>query len=99
MERLRLKTALSSCRVGLVRLHESVASSKLKAVTIGRKANDWFVAFKVEFEPIMTEKGFGRISVDIGVKTLATLSDGTVLVKPYKANKTKLAIMQRKLAG
>jgi len=26
----------------------------------------------------MTEKGFGRISVDIGVKTLATLSDGTV---------------------
>jgi len=48
----------------------------------------------------MTEKGFGRISVDIGVKTLATLSDGTVhpAVKPYKANKTKLAIMQRKLA-
>jgi len=48
----------------------------------------------------MTEKGFGRISVDIGVKTLATLSDGTVYlaVKPYKANKTKLAIMQRKLA-
>jgi len=45
----------------------------------------------------MTEKGFGRIGVDIGVKTLATLSD-LPAVKPYKANKTKLAIMQRKLA-
>lgn len=87
-------------RIGLVRLHEEVANQKIKAVTISRKAMDWYVAFKVEVEPRTTEKGFGRVGVDLGIKTLATLSDGTVYpaLKPYRTNKTKLAVLQRKLA-
>lgn len=35
-------------RIGLVRLHESVPNQNLKSVTISRKADDWFVSFKVE---------------------------------------------------
>lgn len=87
-------------RIGLVRLHEDVANQRLKSVTVSRKANDWFVAFKVELESIHTDIRFGRVGVDLGVKTLATLSNGTVYpaLKPYKTNKTKLATMQRKLA-
>ena len=87
-------------RIGLVRIHELVSNRKLRSVTVSRKANDWFVSFKVEFEPITTEKGFGRIGVDLGIKVLATLSDGTVYpsLKPYRASKTKLAKLQRKLA-
>ena len=86
-------------RIGVVRIHEEVPNQKLKAVTINRKANDWFVSFKVEFESITTEKGFGRVGVDLGIKTLATLSDGTTYpsLKPYRANKTNLATLQRKL--
>ena len=64
-------------RIGLVRIHESVANQRLKSVTVSRKANNWFVAFKVEFELVHKNKGFGRVGVDVGVKTLATLSDGT----------------------
>lgn len=87
-------------RIGLVRLHETVPNQRLKDVRVTRRAQDWFVSFKVEFEPSHTVIGFGRVGVDLGIKTLATLSDGTVYpaLKPYKANKTKLATLQRKLA-
>lgn len=73
-------------RIGLVRLYEEVPNQKLKNVTISRKASNWFVSFKMEFTPTATEKGFGRVGVDLGIKTLATLSDGTVypaLTLPY----------------
>ena len=87
-------------RIGLVRLHEAVPNQRLKDVRVTKRASEWFVSFKVEFEPVHTAIGFGRVGVDLGIKTLATLSNGTVYpaLKPYKANKTKLATMQRKLA-
>lgn len=49
---------------------------------------------------MQTEKGFGRVGVDLGVKTLATLSDGKVFpaLKPYRRNKAKLKVLQRQLA-
>ncbi len=101
-------------RIGLVRLHETVPNQRLKDVRVTRRATDWFVSFKVEFVPSLTVKGFGRVGVDLGIKALATLSDGTVYpalkkevwrgklppptLRPYRANKTKLATLQRKLA-
>lgn len=87
-------------RIGLVRLHEDVPSQKIKSVTISRKASDWYVSFKVEFTPMLTEKGFGRVGVDVGVKTLATLSDGKTFpsLKPYRINKARLKRLQRKLS-
>lgn len=87
-------------RIGLVRLHEVVPNQRIKDVRVTRRAGDWFVSFKIEFEPVHTFKGFGRVGVDLGIKTLATLSDGTVYpaLQPYKANKTRLRSMQRKLS-
>ena len=87
-------------RIGLVRIDEDVPNQKIKSVTISRKADQWYVAFKVEFDQVPTIKGNVRCGVDLGIKTLATLSDGTLYpaLKPYKANKTKLASLQRKLA-
>ena len=45
-----------------------------------------------------TVKCFGKVGVDLGIKTLATLSDGLVFpaLKPYRSNKAKLAKLQRK---
>ena len=87
-------------RIGLVRLYEAVPNQRIKDVRVTRRATDWFVSFKVEFEPVHTVKGNVRVGVDLGIKTLATLSDGTVYpaLKPYKVNKTKLATLQRKSA-
>jgi putative transposase len=87
-------------RIGLVKLHEDVASQKIKSVSVSRKANDWFISFKVEFSPAQKELGFGSVGVDLGIKTLATLSDGKVFpaLKPYRTNKAKLKVLQRQLA-
>lgn len=87
-------------RIGLVRLHEEVPNQKIKSVTISCKASDWFVSFKVEFEQITTNKGFARVGVDLGIKTLATLSTGKIYpaLQPYRKNKTKLKKLQRQLA-
>ena len=51
-------------------------------------------------EPITTEKGFGRVGVDLGIKTLATLSDGTIYpaLKPYRTHKVKLKQLQKQLS-
>ncbi len=48
------------------------------AVTISRASNRWFVSFKVETIPQITEKSVDVVGVDLGVKTLATLSTGEV---------------------
>lgn len=87
-------------RIGLVRLHEEVPNQKIKSVSISRKADAWFVSFKMEFEPATTEKGFGRVGVDLGVKTLATLSDGTVYPanNPYRTNIARLKRQERKMS-
>jgi putative transposase len=87
-------------RIGLIRLHETFHDQKIKSINISRKAGEWYVAFKVEVEQVIIDKKFGRVGVDVGVKVLATLSDGTIYpaLKPYRTNKTKLCVLQRKLS-
>lgn len=57
-----------------------------KNVTISRKANRWFISFKVEVTEENTPKLKEVIGVDLGVKNLATLSNGEVIegAKSYK---------------
>ena len=84
-------------KIGYVRLFETVPNQTIKNVRITRKADNWFVSFKVEVDIPHTTKCFGKVGVDLGVKTLATLSDGTVFpaLKPYRKNKARLAKLQR----
>lgn len=81
-------------KIGFVRLHESVTNQTIKNVRISRKADKWFVSFKVEvnielaarlpggsLQEVLqqappTVKCFDKVGVDLGIKTLATLSDG-----------------------
>lgn len=84
--------------IGFVRLYESVPNQIIKNVRISRKADRWFISWKVEVDIQPTVKCFGKVGVDLRIKTLATLSDGTVFpaLKPYRSNKAKLAKLQRK---
>ena len=69
-------------RLGRIRIKEkrkSYYKGRILSVTIGKRANNWFVSITVEVEipdPIPVEGP--AVGVDLGVKTLATLSDGTV---------------------
>ncbi len=66
-------------RIGWVKTFEILPDNVTpKSVTISRRANRWFVSFKIERECQITEKPIDVVGVDLGIKTLATLSTGEV---------------------
>ena len=74
-------------RIGRVHCMENaykrVAGAHLVRVSVSRRAGSWYASLTVEHEPTATHtpKG-GAVGVDLGVKNLATLSDGTVVPNP-----------------
>lgn len=87
-------------KFGWLKCSEILPQCEIKNVVISKTADQWFIAFKVPFEPQPTSKPNGVIGVDLGIKTLATLSDGKVfeVIKPYNKNKRRLKILQRRLS-
>jgi putative transposase len=87
-------------KFGWVKMTESHEYHNIKKATISQKAGKWFASFHFEFEPEKVAPQNKVVGVDLGIKQLATLSDGTVFesVKPYKKYKRKLRIEQRKLS-
>ncbi len=73
-------------RIGKVRIKEkrdSYCKGRILSATVRRRADRWFVSVTVEEEiPDFTPRGGVAVGVDLGVKTLATLSDGTVFANP-----------------
>jgi putative transposase len=79
-------------KLGWVRMTEELRfQGKLMSATIKQRAGMWFVSISVETEvPESDSQVSGAVGVDLGIKTLATLSDGTVFENPktcYKYDK------------
>jgi putative transposase len=87
-------------KIGWVKLSEHIPDTQVKNCVISRDADDWFVSFKVEYTPTKTEKKHHSVGVDLGIKTLATLSNGETFtnVKPYKKAKLKLRKQQKQVS-
>jgi putative transposase len=87
-------------KIGWVRSHEQLPSVKPKNVAISKRAGDWFIAFKVDFEPEVTLKQRDCVGVDLGLNWLATLSDGQQFPNPraYKKAKHRLVKLQKELS-
>jgi len=87
-------------KFGWLKCSEILPQCDIKNVVISKTANQWFIAFKIPFEPKIINKTNGAVGVDLGIKTFAVLSDGKIFeaVKPYKINKYKLKILQRRLS-
>ncbi len=87
-------------RIGKVKVYEALAPYKPKSITVRRIADDWFVSFSYEadFDPV--EKPVASVGVDLGVKSLATLSTGVVDLgsKSYRASLKRLQCLQRRLS-
>jgi putative transposase len=88
---------------GWIKMSESFLEEfTVKNVTISRTADDWFISWKTEFDDdalkIEGIENLPEVGVDIGIKTLATLSDGTTFanVKAFNKYKQRLAKAQRK---
>jgi putative transposase len=84
-------------KFGWLKCSETLPQCEIKNCVISRTADEWFISFKVPFTPVLTEKKQQSVGVDLGIKTLATLSTGVVFEnkRPYKAAKRKLKIAQR----
>jgi len=80
------KRAIQLPRIGKVRIKEkkkSYYSGRILSVTVRRRANRWFISVTVEEDIIDPQPVRGvPVGVDLGVKTLATLSDGATFANP-----------------
>lgn len=70
----------------------------IKSVTISRQADRWFISFKVETEELINNNSI--VGVDLGVKSLATLSTGETIdgAKSYRQAEKRLAKLQREVS-
>ena len=69
-------------------VHKRVSGTRLIRITVSRRAGRWYASLTVEREPTAPatvpapEPKRGVVGVDLGVKNLATLSEGTVIPNP-----------------
>jgi len=73
----------------------------VKQVTISLRAGKWFASFLVETTDIEKQKpSFSSVGVDLGIKTLAVLSDGREFPahKSYRVREAKLRKLNKKLS-
>ncbi len=93
---------LEECRIklpkiGWVKTYERLPTGiKPKNIVVSRHADRWLVSFKIETSTMVSPKKVDPVGVDLGVKSLATLSTGEVFegAKPYKKLSAKLGRLQ-----
>ena len=98
--------ALKLPRIGRVHCMEDVAKrvggAKVLRMTISQRAGRWYASLTVERDdkPVAKHPKGGAVGVDLGVKHLATLSDGTVIENPRYLRKSerKLKKAQQELS-
>lgn len=91
-------------RIGKVRLTEKdyiPSDCKIISATVSKRAEKWFVSVQVESpDKIISQTNNEVVGVDLGIKALATCSDGTVYQNPkaLRKNLRKLKRKQRQLS-
>jgi putative transposase len=86
----REKKRVYICRYGWIRLAETIRFefSKIYRVTVTNRAGKWFVSFSLEVPDAIgcCENQAASVGIDLGLKTLAVCSDGTVVPNPRISN-------------
>ena len=96
--------AIQLPRLGRLRLKEKdylPTSAKILSATVSEQAGRWYVSLQVEEEQITPERtATSAVGVDLGIKTLATLSNGTTFSNPraLKYVQKKLKRLERRKA-
>jgi putative transposase len=78
--------AIQLPRLGRLRLKERdylPVAAKILSATVSERAGRWYVSVQVEVEHSVPVNTGPVVGMDVGVKTLATLSDGTVIPNPH----------------
>ena len=90
-------------KIGWIKMRQALRFvGKFIKVTISRTAHRWFVSITIETEDteVVDTSTHPVIGIDVGINTLATLSDGTKYdnPRPFKRYERKLKREQRKLS-
>jgi transposase len=78
-------SAIQLPRLGRLRLKERdylPTQAKIRSATVSEQAGHWYVSVLVQQERVAPVHRGSVVGVDLGVKTLATLSDGTTEPNP-----------------
>ena len=87
--------ALRLPKIGRVHCMEDVAErvgdARVLRMTVSKRAGRWYAALTVERDdkPVTKPPKGGAVGIDLGIKTLATLSDGTVIENPRPLRKSE----------
>jgi putative transposase len=81
--------------IGILKTYERLPQVLIKSCTISRSADRWFISFRFDVKQQEVCQTI-IIGVDLGIKTLATISTGEVVqgTKSYKKSAAKLSRMQ-----
>ena len=96
--------ALKLPRIGRVHCMENVAArvgdARVLRMTVSQRAGRWYASLTVERDDELVAKPLkgGAVGVDLGVKTLATLSDGAVIENPRYLRKAERKLKQAQQA-
>ena len=98
--------ALRLPKVGRVHCLENVAErvgdARVLRMAVSRRAGRWYASLTVERDdkPVTKPPQGGVVGIDLGIKTLATLSDGTVIENPrcLAASERRLKKAQKALS-
>ena len=98
--------ALRLPRIGRVHCMEDmtarVGDARVLRMAVSRRAGRWYASLTVEREdkPVTKPPQGGTVGIDLGIKTLATLSDGTVIENPrcLAASERRLKRAQKALS-
>lgn len=89
-------------RVGKLKCFERLnfGTLKPKSLTISRQADSWFVSFKIEVPEADKREPIISVGVDLGIKELATLSNGEVIpnLKPLRSALGQLKQLSRSVS-
>jgi len=89
-------------RIGWIKMREEVRfHGCIQSTTVSKMADGWYVSVLVETEDrLQTKMDKGAVGVDLGVKSLAVLSDGTEIVgpKPHKTTSKRLRRLNKSLS-
>jgi putative transposase len=85
-----------------VKFHRPLPSdSKIKHVVIKRSLGNWYVTLMVEFDaPALFPHTGEVVGIDMGLKSLLALSDGTLIDNPrwLRSSQKRLRVLNRKLS-
>jgi putative transposase len=81
-----------------VHMHREMPEGRLLSCTFTRDGRGWFVAFQMRIAAAEVRAPTASVGIDVGLTTLAALSDGTAIPNPRHAKRAEREMRRRQRA-